>query len=149
MNKKAFTLVELLLVIVIVGIIGAMTIPSIMDAYNESRRKGGETVEDILIENLKIYNKDNEIDLWDSSETGEVQTSIVSINTLYTKNPDIDMGECLLKDNNSLVITKNTNGNYTYTAKIICSKDFKNTSKKTAVTNDLSNANIYYDSDEK
>ena len=49
MNNKGLTLVELLLVIVIIGIIGAITIPNIMEAYSESRRQGGETVEDILI----------------------------------------------------------------------------------------------------
>ena len=143
MNNKGLTLVELLLVIVIIGIIGAITIPNIMEAYSESRRKGGETVEDILIENLQMYNKDYEIDLWAEGETGD---KIVSIQDLYSMNPDIDMGECLLQNSNSLVITKDSSGNYTYKASIICSRNFdsKTHTTKIATSSELNNEQIYY-----
>ena len=64
MNKKGFTLVELILVIVIIGIIAAITIPNIMESLNESKKEGGQSVENLLIENLKLYNIDNGNEAW-------------------------------------------------------------------------------------
>ena len=39
MNKKGFTLVELLAVIVLLGIIAMITVPTVLDSMNDSRRK--------------------------------------------------------------------------------------------------------------
>ena len=44
-NRKGFTLVELLLVLVIVGIILVLAIPGILDAIEENRTESGRTVE--------------------------------------------------------------------------------------------------------
>ena len=41
MNKKGFTLVEILLVVVILGIISAITIPNIMESLSESKVEAG------------------------------------------------------------------------------------------------------------
>ena len=80
----------------------------------------------------------------------------VSIEELYNINPDIDMGDCLLKYENpnnpgegSLkisIIRDINNTNYIYSAEIICSKDFKNMERKIATFEDEGNKNIYYDS---
>ena len=150
MNKNGFTLVELILVVVIIGIISAITIPSIMDALSESKTTGGETVEKILETNLELYNTDNKEDLWcleDSNCTGPELTKScisVSINTLYSMNPDIDFGDCVLKDEDSLVIKRLDNGNFTYSANIVCSKDFKNDDDHFLDNDEDSNPNIYY-----
>ena len=150
MNKNGFTLVELILVVVIIGIISAITIPSIMDALSESKTTGGETVEKILETNLELYNTDNKEDLWcleDSNCTGPELTKScisVSINTLYSMNPDIDFGDCVLKDEDSLVIKRLDNGNFTYSANIVCSKDFKNDTNHILDSGKGSNPNIYY-----
>ena len=130
MKNKGFTLVELILVVVIMGIISAIVIPSIMKGLSDSEKQGGKSVEELLINNLKLYNDDNKFDIWCSEnndapgckKVGESQT--VSIEDLYAFNPDINMGECLLQDKDSLYIT-NTEKGFTYTAKIVCSKNYK------------------------
>ena len=150
MNKNGFTLVELILVVVIIGIISAITIPSIMDALSESKTTGGETVEKILETNLELYNTDNKEDLWCLEDSNCSNTELakscisVSINTLYSMNPDIDFGDCVLKDNNSLVIKRLDNGNFTYSANIVCSKEFKNDTNHILDSGKDSNPNIYY-----
>ncbi len=150
MKNKGFTLVEIILVIVIIGIIGAITIPGVMDSMAESQKKGGETVERLLETNLELYNMDNKDDLWclDNSDTTKctpeelAKTKInVSLEDLYNLNPDIDMGECKLNDENSLVI-KRSGDNFTYHANVICSKNFISKGK-IATTQDKS-ANLYY-----
>lgn len=130
MKNKGFTLVELILVVVIMGIISAIVIPSIMKGLSNSEKQGGKSVEELLINNLKLYNDDNKFDIWCSEnndapgckKVGESLT--VSIEVLYAFNPDINMGECLLQDANSLSITNDEKG-FKYTAKIVCSKNYK------------------------
>ena len=141
MNKKGFTLIELIMVIIIIGIIGMMTIPGIMKSLTESRKNSGENVEKILKSNLEMYNIDNEADLWcnrddyDSNEEyeelcGEEENSNnVNFTDLKQRNPDIDLGECLLKGTNSLTITKIENHKYKYSVNIVCSKDFTGENK--------------------
>lgn len=129
MKNKGFTLVELILVVVIMGIISAIVIPSIMKGLSDSEKQGGESVEKLLINNLKLYNDDNKFDIWCSENNdapgckGTNESLTVRIEDLYAFNPDINMGECLLQDENSLSIT-NTDKGFTYTAKIICSKNY-------------------------
>ena len=157
MNKNGFTLVELILVVVIIGIISVITIPSIMDALSESKTTGGETVEKILETNLELYNTDNKEDLWcleDSNCTGPELTKScisVSINTLYSMNPDIDFGDCVLKDASSLMIKRTPNTEkFTYYANIMCSKDFKNDSSHIFNSAKYSNGyNLYYETNDQ
>ena len=49
-NKKGFTLVELLAVIVILGIIAVIAIPQIMDSLNKARNKISEIEKNRLID---------------------------------------------------------------------------------------------------
>lgn len=149
MNKKGFTLVELILVVVIIGIISAITIPSIMDSLKESKTSGGESVEKLLKTNLELYNTDNKEDLWCLEDSDCTDAEInktcltVNLNDLYNMNPDIDFGDCVLKNQNSLVIkhVPNTN-NFSYFANIVCSPDFKN--DEDHVLN-INSANTYYE----
>lgn len=183
MNKRGFTLIELIMVIIIIGIIGMITIPGIMEAYRDSQKETGEDIEKILKENLEMYNLDNEADLWcdkdDFLDDGEYNeeaycdciysagkgssnmdsdgkcilrkvNETITSEDLYEKNPDIDMGDCLLKDGDSLSIEKDySTGKYTYTALIACSKSFhgKNWVNEYASDSQFGSATTYYDTD--
>lgn len=156
MNKKGLTLTELLLVIVIIAIVTIIAIPGIMDALSESRKRGGESVEKLVLKNLELYNSDNEADLWCLEEEGFVDCSTinhtcikVSIEELFQMNPDIDMGECLFRDEESLYVKRLEDGNYKYYADLICSKQLKDGTDGFAKNKIADNANslnveIYY-----
>lgn len=147
MKNKGFTLVELILVIVILGIIAAITVPGIMDSLSESKKTGGEKIEEILKKNLELYNIDKEADLWcleDSNCTSD-ECQIIKLSELYKQNPDIDMGDCVLADKNSLVI-HNNNGSYTYSVNIKCGTGYGEKFKDTGTFSDTTGraADPYY-----
>lgn len=160
MKNKGFTLVELILVVVILGILSAIVIPGIMKSLNESRRDSGESIEKILKENLELYNIDHKDDIWCSENSKDdglendpgLNTNckkpgdsiIVPVSDLYSTNPDIDMGECLLQNSNSLKITRDDSGDkFKYEVKIVCGKNLKDTNGDKIVSN-LDSANVYY-----
>lgn len=160
MKNKGFTLVELILVVVILGILSAIVIPGIMKSLNESRRDSGESIEKILKENLELYNIDHKDDIWCSenskddgleNDTGlntnckkPGDSHIVPVSALYSTNPDIDMGECLLQNSNSLKIIRDDSGDkFKYEVKIVCGKNLKDTNGDKIVSN-LDGANVYY-----
>ncbi len=165
MKNKGFTLVELILVVVILGILSAIVIPGIMKSLNESRRDSGESIEKILKENLELYNIDHKDDIWCSENSKDDglenepgpntkckqpgDSIIVSVSDLYSTNPDIDMGECLLQDSNSLKITRDDSGDkFKYKVKIVCGKDIEDSSGNKIIENRDTAKNIYYETKE-
>lgn len=165
MKNKGFTLVELILVVVILGILSAIVIPGIMKSLNESRRDSGESIEKILKENLELYNIDHKDDIWCSENSKDDglenepgpntkckqpgDSIIVSVSDLYSTNPDIDMGECLLQDSNSLKITRDDSGDkFKYKVKIVCGKDIRDSSGNKIIENRNTAKNIYYETKE-
>lgn len=158
MNKKGFTLVEILLVVVILGIISAITIPNIMESLSESKVEAGENVEKVLLENLKLYTKNNENEWWCDKDAGygieckdkkgnEIPSTgkvDVSLDDLKTVNPNIDMKDCVFLggpdtlDSSGKYMSVSRSGSsgeyeYTYTVKIKCvekKKEYYNTNKK-------------------
>lgn len=162
MKNKGFTLVELILVVVILGILSAIVIPGIMKSLNESRRDSGESIEKILKENLELYNIDHKDDIWcseNSKDDGLENDSglntnckkpgdsiIVSVSDLYSTNPDIDMGECLLQNPNSLKVTMDKSGDkFKYEVKIVCGKDIEDSSGNKIIENWDTAKSIYYE----
>ena len=149
MNNKGFTLVEIILVLLIIGIITIITIPNIMEGLDSNKKESGKSMEELIEYNLKLYNLDNEEDIWKNDGAGckvingnnEGSNSIGELNTVnkfLEIFPDFDMGECLFKSQNSLVVKKikdssnnssndssNNNSNkeyYEYYANIVCNK---------------------------
>ncbi len=128
MNKKAFTLVELLLVLVIIGIIAIIATNGIMEALEDNRVESAKATEKMMLYNIKLYNIDTEEDYWctDSADMDLTQciasgNRTITIEELLNTNRDINLGECLIKPG-TMVVNRSNQGIYTYNIKILCSK---------------------------
>lgn len=116
-EKKAFTLIELLAVIVILAIILIIAIPSIGKIINKSRENSIESDIKMMVNSARTY----------VNKTGEYvpsngQIEIIPLKTLITKNyiskiiyPDNSKKEC-----DGAVIIRNTNGKYSYEGYLNC-----------------------------
>lgn len=137
MNKKGFTLIELISVIIILTVIAAMIMPNIIKYLDKNRREASESIEKLLINNLELYNTDKEKDLWNE----DTECITVNIEDLMNYNQDINLGDCLLSNDEALTIFKDNDG-YKYYANITCGKDLESMSTNKYV---LAFANkVYY-----
>jgi general secretion pathway protein G len=60
MNRsRAFTLIEVLVVVAILGILAAIVVPRIMDRPDEARRVAAQADIRAIVQSLKIYRLDN------------------------------------------------------------------------------------------
>lgn len=61
MRKKqnGFTLLELMVVVVIIGVLGALIVPNFMDRPNEARTAAAKTDISSIMQALKLYKLDN------------------------------------------------------------------------------------------
>ena len=122
MNKKGFTLVEILAAIVILGILMSIAIISISRILDNSKQGFYENVEDQLILAAKSYYNDHRTLL--SQSVG--QTRKVTIETLiknnYLKRGDVvDYGKSECDTNASYVqVIKSSKKNFIYTVYLKC-----------------------------
>ena len=70
MNKKGFTLIELIAVLIILTVITAMIMPNIVKYIDKNREESALSIEKLLIHNLELYNTDKEKDLWNDLPSG-------------------------------------------------------------------------------
>ena len=140
MNKKGFTLIELISVVIILTVATAILMPNLVKYLNKNREESAKSIEKLLINNLELYNTDKEQDLWKDNKT----CITVSIEELLEQNKNIDLGECLLTNEKALTITKE-NDTYKYYANITCGKALESMSTNKYI---LAYANkVYYKSD--
>ena len=153
MNKKGFTLTELLIVLVLLGIIIGIVVPNTTKILNYSKIKEAEALEKVIVDNLKLYNESNEQEIWCPLSSSDESTCLtegdkyVSFDDLKSVNSSVNLGSCILKDNKSLKITKDHDGDYIYSAHIICSNDFADRDSIIASSSDLNNKHIYYETE--
>ncbi|SRR5574344_1590826 len=121
MNKKGFTLVELLFVVVLMAIIAMITMPNIFEMLDSSKTKKYEEYEKILVENLKLYNIDKKEELW---VNGAASISISGTDLLQF-NPDINIDGCQINELNII----RTNNNYQYSVCLACQYDKNDATK--------------------
>lgn len=113
MNKKAFTLVELLAVIVILGIILAIVSTSVFNILEDAKNNAYETQIEMLKASAKEYVTDNKRTLF--SESDKI---CVSIGDLYKakyidKLPEVKKDDKPMSEHLGFIITNN-NDNITY-----------------------------------
>ena len=117
MNNKAFTLVELLAVIIILGLLVTITVPNIMNAIDISREKSyNSQVEEIekaaerwAVDNLQTVNSKEYITVTELKEEGY-------LNKKEVKNPKTK------EEMNGCVFIIKENNNYKYEYKEPCTK---------------------------
>ena len=128
MNKKGFSLVEMLLVLVLIAIVSMIILPSINKMITSSNQKEIEGYKKLITENLNLYVIDKEKSIsWNGN------TAVISLNDLKNINPDIDIDNCSIK-NDKLTITRKEKEqiidkeyNYTFDFTLICNdKEYQN-----------------------
>lgn len=81
-NKKGFTLVELLAVIVILSIIALIAVPGVFNAIEASRQKANVVQEKIIINAAKSYVAELTTPLMKLDEEGNAITHYITVTTL-------------------------------------------------------------------
>ncbi len=116
--KKGFTLVELLGVIVILGIVGVIVTPLIMNAINESRQTASDSQKIAIERAAKNYVNANMYTIDDKCKTAEgCKVSIATLKKegfLEDKVIKDAITEEVITDSDTVTISKNGN-RYKYT----------------------------------
>ncbi len=116
MNKKAFTLIEVLAVLVIVSILLAVVIPSTSYAIKEGKLKKYEAAYQNVIDYLTLYNLDKEDLLWKSSYCSGNVCNVPYQKLLDNYSNFKVLDECVIS---GLTIKKDKN-NFDYKACMVC-----------------------------
>lgn len=131
MNRKGFTLIEVLAVIVIMGILLVMVVPNVLSVYRDSRLKSEEIFLGRLSQTIDSYVKlkSNEIEFKDSisatkdSNTvtvyhGEISIQDILNSNLLTTSNFINAGNKNATCNTDAVISVYRDTDYVYCYKI-------------------------------
>lgn len=119
MNKKGFTLTELLAVIIILGVISMVAVPSFMryingssDRYYTSLESNLEsTTKEYMAENTNYYPKNN-------GDTNSIKGTNLINAGLIEKITDDKGNDC--SASSYVIVKKDSKGKYTYTACLVC-----------------------------
>ena len=128
-NKRGFTLVEVLLVIVIISIITLLVMPNISDILSTGKNKKYKTIEDMVRTSLELYNIDYKEDLWsnkfsenNTDENVETYDREKAETIIKQANPDLDLDGCEIE---KLIITRTGTDTFTYDVCISCSDNYE------------------------
>lgn len=128
MNRRGFTLIELLAVIVVLGLVLIIAIPSVTDAYKNSKIKSEEVFVDRLSEAIDSYVKLNSDEIeFSGSGTGKKQENGKDYPITYQK------GTITISD----IIEDG----------ILTEKDFINAGNKEKTCDTAAEVEVYKDSD--
>ena len=89
MKNKGFTLVELLVSIVILGIITGLSIPLLRTVSNSRNEKQYKTYMNSLIASAKLYNDTYSEDLFGKNENGCAKVTFQTLKEAKDKIPEI------------------------------------------------------------
>lgn len=127
MKKNGFTLVELIITILIMGIIMIVAFPSVTKLGQTNKYKKAVSYGESMVESAKLYVEQHQEDMWEGLEnTGEKEVGIEDLRNTdllkgYTDKKDTcDTGEVKIKRTGS----KN-NFSYSYEYTLICTLNSK------------------------
>lgn len=132
MNKRAFTLVELLAVIAILGVIAAIFVPNAMKILSENKTKTYKVKENILINAAKdytLYNRDFVFPTGDDAVY--ITANSLVEDSFMAKILDADSAE---ECNAFVKITVNATSGYDYSPCLLCTNYTTDSSFCTAST---------------
>lgn len=129
MNRKGFTMIELLAVIVVLGIVLVITFPNMTDVFKSSKLKSEEAFVERISQSIDSY-----VTLNSSNITFEKQAGTFK-KVLGTKEPPVDVYKG--------TITMNT----IIGSNIITGKDYKNPGNENVACNVNAEIEVYRDSD--
>lgn len=126
MNKKGFTLVELILIITLMAVISVLVIPNILEALSSSKQQKYESLYKLVEKNMKLYNDKYSADLWNNENTSfdfceESNNCINGVNKLKESGSDLTLDDCII---NTMTITKNDT-KYQYNLTMTCGTEDK------------------------
>lgn len=126
-NKKGFTIIELIMVIVIISILSLVLVPNIITFNNKNKIKSCESLEKNIISAAKIYVTNNKYDLgFDCNGEAKTEAKTILLQTL------VDSGDLsspitnpMTKDkidlNKTITVTYDcTNKTFTYNFTLNC-----------------------------
>lgn len=125
MNKKGFTLIELILVITLMAIISVLVIPNIMDSLSSSKDEKYKSMVKLVQKNMKYYNEKNEVDLWSADASdGEVidmcegsgSGCVIGLAKIKASGSELNLDDCTV---NEMKIMKKGN-DYKYLTILNC-----------------------------
>lgn len=125
MNNKGFTLTELLVTIVIMGIITGLAFPSIRKLQEENRNEEFKAYEKVLVNAAKVYmdSHTNEISrdrCWVLSDKYLVEQDLIKKDSLKSG----------YASESRVYVCKDSNGNITYSPSVVIKKGNKDFYKK-------------------
>ena len=104
MNKKGFTLVELLAIIVILGIIITIVYPLVVSTINDAKKNAYTSQKEIVIKAAKLYYLDHVENLPD---IGSSENRCVTIETLitdgYISSEELKSNYSMIKEEKKLI----------------------------------------------
>lgn len=118
-NKKGFTLVELLVVIVILGIITAMSIPLIRNISENGNERKYTTYSKSLVDSAKLYVNSYSKDLFGNNTTG---CAYIKYSDLKDKSlvKDIQIENTSCNTDNTFIRVVKIEDKYSYVAQLGC-----------------------------
>ena len=140
-RNKGFTLTELLVTIVILGIVVGMSIPLIKNIQTNSENKKYNTYMDSLLSGAKLYNDAYNEDLFGNNKNG---CAYITYEEMSKKNmiKDIQVDNMTCDTDNTFVKVVKVGDKYSYKGFLGCGKDKNN------ITKILPESNVAYEPDQ-